>query len=191
MNGGRTFRSGGTLVAFSVMDQFAVSVFRTSDHALLPLATMALDGEHIAHVVRRPAEIGIAAVLRSDMPFVDAGVVAEILVRGEDAARARDVLADLAQAPFPPPAPEAVAALHVRDIGTGMTVGQVTETQARFLVDQLEEEDAAEARYFIDARTIEMLEREGAEPALVETLRRALGPQDGVEIHIADPGPIR
>ena len=125
------------------------------------------------------------------MPFVDAGVVAEILVRQDDAARARDVLADLAQAPFPPPPPEAVASLDVRDIGTGMTVGQVTEAQARFLVDQLEEEDAAEARYFIDAGTIEMLEREGAEPALLETLRRVLGSQDGVEIHVALPGALR
>ena len=35
--------------------------------------------------------------------------------------------ADLAQGPFPPPPPEAVASLDVRDIGTGMTVGQVTE----------------------------------------------------------------
>jgi hypothetical protein len=173
------------------MDPFAVSVFRTSNHALLPLATMALDGERIAYMVRQPREIGPAAVFRSDMPFIDTGIAVEVFVGAEDAAKARELLADLAQGPFPPPPPEAGASLDVRDIGTGMTVGQVTEAQARFLVDQLEEEDAAEARYFIDAGTIEMLEREGAEPALLETLRRVLGSQDGVEIHVALPGALR
>jgi hypothetical protein len=170
------------------MDRCCVPVFRTSNQALLPLATMALDGERIEYMVRQPREIGPAAVFRSDMPFIDAGIAAEVLVREEDAAKARDLLADLSGAPFPPPAPEPSTSIDVRDLKTGMTVGQVTPAQAQFLVDQLEEEDAAETRYFIDALTIEMLEREGAEPALIETLRRALGSQNGVEIHVPYPG---
>ncbi len=78
-----------------VMDPFAVSVFRTSNHALLPLATMALDGERIAYMVRQPREIGPAAVFRSDMPFIDTGIAVEVFVGAEDAAKARELLADL------------------------------------------------------------------------------------------------
>ena len=185
-----------------------MSVFETSDEALLPLATMALEGERVEYVVWRPPGIGWLGS-RSEMPFIDTGVRAVILVRSDDAARARDVLADLKQASreqalgfgaaFAPDVapqvdsedapevlePEVVRMFELRDPRNGTSLGQITDLQARFLVDELEGEDSVQARYFIDPSTIEMLETAGADRELVETLRRALGSQDSVEIQFS------
>ena len=183
-------------------------VFETSNEALLPLATLALDGERVEYVVRRPPGIAPAATFRSDMPFIDTGVTAVILVRSEDAALARDVLAGLDQAPGAEPVigaapaaddasradsdeefrvlePEIVRQIELRDPRTGLWLGQITNIQARFLVDELEGEDSTEARYFIDAATMDMLRTAGADPSLLDALRRLLGSQDGVEIQFS------
>ena len=184
-------------------------VFETSDQALLPLATLALEGERVAYVVRRPPSLAPAMTSRSDMPFIDAGVVARILVRPEDVSRARDLLADLQQASreqalgfagslAPAVAsdadgedapevlePEVVRMIELRDPRSVLSLGQITSIEARFLVDALEGEDSVQARYFIEASTIEMLEAAGADRELVETLRRALGSQEGVEIQFS------
>ena len=169
------------------MSEPNVPVFHTSDQALLPLATLALDREGIEYAVERPPGMGVAATLQTDTPFVNAGVSSSVLVRPEDERRARDLLADLESPRFPPPPPLGPS-LDVIELASGLTVGQVTERQAQFLIDQLEEEDATRARYYIDAATIELLEGAGAEAELMATLRRVLGSQEGVEIHVSDRG---
>jgi len=168
-------------------DATLVSVFSTLDPALLPLATMTLDEGGIEYVVRGAGSLdalryspGIPDPARSDATH-------EILVRTNDAARARDLTADLAgpsavavssEAP-PPPADNGVA---VVDLHTGQAIGPLTQAQAQFLVDQLEEASPDEARYYIDAPTIDMLEGAGADTGLIDLLRRALGSREGMEI---------
>lgn len=76
--------------------------------------------------------------------------------------------------------------IAVRDGVSGVDLGRITPLQAQFLIDHLEHEQTADTRYFIDAAAIDRLQKTGAEIALIHTLRRALGVQDGVEIHVED-----
>jgi hypothetical protein len=61
-------------------------------------------------------------------------------------------------------------------------VGVITETQLRFLVDQLEEESSDDQDYYIDSATLEMLQDAGADPALIDLLRSGLAGRDGFEV---------
>ena len=73
-----------------------------------------------------------------------------------------------------------MVALH--DKKTGTKLGDVSDQQFEFLVEQLEEESSEDRDYYIDADTIDMLADAGADAGLVEVLRRALGSQDGIEV---------
>lgn len=66
--------------------------------------------------------------------------------------------------------------------GTGQTIGEVNETEMRFLVDMLEEESAEDANYFVNQDTIDMLEVRGGDPALIILLRQAVADSQGIEI---------
>ena len=72
--------------------------------------------------------------------------------------------------------------IQLRDKDTGATVGAITEEQLRFLMDQLEEESPRDRDYYINRATLDMFEEEGADPALLATLRDALGGRDEMEI---------
>lgn len=65
---------------------------------------------------------------------------------------------------------------------TGQPIGEVNETEMRFLIDMLEEESPEDADYFINQDTIDMLEVRGGDPALIAMLRQAVGESDGIEI---------
>jgi hypothetical protein len=78
-------------------------VFDIKDGAILPLATMALDDAGIEYAIRA-ANVIIPGVARgSEHTGFDKLVPGEILVRAEDAVRARDLLADLEKAGTPDP----------------------------------------------------------------------------------------
>ena len=79
--------------------------------------------------------------------------------------------------------------------GSRRLIGQITEPQLRFLVDELEEEGPEDRGYYLDDGTLELLEEAGADPQLMQLLRQAttLGhpfrdavdseaPREGVEI---------
>lgn len=72
--------------------------------------------------------------------------------------------------------------IRMFDNDTGAELGEITPDQLQFLIDQLEEESLEDQDYYLNRATIEMLEREGGDSALIEMLRGALGDQDGVEI---------
>jgi hypothetical protein len=57
--------------------------------------------------------------------------------------------------------------------GSRRLIGQVTEEQLRFLVDQLEEEGPDDRGYYLDDGTLEVLEEAGASPELMQLLRQA------------------
>lgn len=70
----------------------------------------------------------------------------------------------------------------LRDKETGGHLGSISEEQLRFLVDQLEEEFAEDRDYYINATMLDVMAERGADPELVELLRRAIADREGVEI---------
>lgn len=68
------------------------------------------------------------------------------------------------------------------DAESGRSIGSVTDEQFQALVDALEEESPTDRDYYIDVDTVDMLEQDGADPAVVGLLRAALGGRQGTEI---------
>jgi len=68
------------------------------------------------------------------------------------------------------------------DTETDKPIGTITEEQLQFLIDELEEESESDQDYYVDAATIEMLEADAGDPALVTLLRSALGTREGMEV---------
>jgi hypothetical protein len=72
--------------------------------------------------------------------------------------------------------------IRLRDAERGTLIGSITEEQLQFLIDALEETSSTDQDYYIDAATVDMLETDGAEPALVKLLRSAIAGREGVEV---------
>jgi len=68
------------------------------------------------------------------------------------------------------------------DDETGALIGTVTEEQFKFLQDQLEEEGMEDRDYWFDADTLDMLAEEGADKAMIELLRKALGQREEMTV---------
>lgn len=67
-------------------------------------------------------------------------------------------------------------------LDNGETIGTITDAQLRFLVDQLEEEDADDNDYFIDRDTLELLSDNGADPDLLALIEKAMGDDDEIDV---------
>ena len=72
--------------------------------------------------------------------------------------------------------------IEIRDKSTNVPIGEISETQLQFLVDQLEEEDLEDHDYPITSLLLQTFEAEGADPELVALLKEALGTQETIEI---------
>lgn len=72
--------------------------------------------------------------------------------------------------------------IELRDKETGARLGAISEDQLQFLVDKLEEETSGDVDYYINGATLDLFEAEGADPGLVDLLRRALGTRQDMEI---------
>ena len=68
------------------------------------------------------------------------------------------------------------------DEGTGEAIGEVSNEQFQFLVDQLEEESILDQDYSISLMLLAYFEELNADPALVSLLRTALGDREEMEI---------
>ena len=68
------------------------------------------------------------------------------------------------------------------DTESGRVVGTVSEAQLEYLQSQLEEESPEDQDYWFDVASLDILEEQGAEPALVAVLRAALGEREEMEI---------
>jgi processive 1,2-diacylglycerol beta-glucosyltransferase len=158
------------------------SVFETTDPAALPLATLTLEEQGIEYTVRREGSLDALRYPPGALDLARSDATHEILVRQEDAARARDLLADLGALTTPAQDQAGKPSPTVVDLETGFTLGSITPQQAQFLIDTLEEATPDKARYYIDAPTIEMLEHSGGDPEMIALLRRALGTREGIEI---------
>jgi hypothetical protein len=72
--------------------------------------------------------------------------------------------------------------IALRDKENSRPIGSITPAQLEFLVNQLEEESADDTDYYITRDTLDWFEEEGADAAVLELLRRALGEREGMEI---------
>jgi len=61
-------------------------------------------------------------------------------------------------------------------------VGELTEDQLDFLIDNLEEEWSDDRDYFINREMVNALQSRGADPALIALMQQALGDKDEVDI---------
>jgi hypothetical protein len=159
-----------------------VSVFKTSDPGVLPLATMALEGEGIEYFVKNFGKADSLQWMMSQDPTTRPMVV-EIVVGSDVAAKARDLLADL-EGPLPPAPPADVdfAArqssseppnVTIEDAVAGTAIGAITESQLQDLTSRLEEDGPRE--YFVTGATVDMLQQAGVDAALIALLRGAVG----------------
>jgi hypothetical protein len=67
-------------------------------------------------------------------------------------------------------------------LDTGDTIGEISDKQLAFLVEQLEEEHEEDEDYFIDRDTLELLSDNGADPELLALLEKAIGDDDSMDI---------
>lgn len=169
-------------------DANLVSVFKTDDQGLLPLAVLTLESAGIEHFVKSEGKFDSLQWVMSQPP-TNRPVVLEILVADDMAFRARDLLADLehtagAAIASASPADPALAdppAITVENARSGAPLGALTEAQLQDLVSRLEPE--APQQYFVDGATLDMLEQAHADPALIDLLRQAIGDAgDGLAI---------
>lgn len=72
--------------------------------------------------------------------------------------------------------------IRVYDAETSAELGEISEDQLRFLIDQMEEESTEDRDYYINQATVDMLEGRGANPALIAFLRQALGAREEMDI---------
>ena len=68
------------------------------------------------------------------------------------------------------------------DNESGRDVGTISEEQLAYLQSELEEESADDRDYWFDVASIDVLEESGADPALIATLRAALGDREEMEL---------
>ncbi|HEY7270246.1 MAG TPA: galactosyldiacylglycerol synthase [Dehalococcoidia bacterium] len=66
------------------------------------------------------------------------------------------------------------AAIKLYNDQTGEELGEVSDDDVQFLIDQLEEEDAADTSYYINQDTITMLRADGASQELLVLLEKAV-----------------
>ena len=72
--------------------------------------------------------------------------------------------------------------VQIFDKASGNALGTLTDDQFQFLADHLEEESSDDEDYYINRATVDILEEDGADPAIVALLRKALGSGDEAEI---------
>ncbi len=67
-------------------------------------------------------------------------------------------------------------------LDTGVAIGQISDEQLKFLVEQLEEEHDEDQDYYIDRDTLELLSDNGADPELLAMLEKAIGDDESMDI---------
>ena len=68
------------------------------------------------------------------------------------------------------------------DVATNAELGTITDTQLKFMIDQLEEESADDQDYYINRATLDVIGDGRATDHLLNLLRTALGASDGIDI---------
>ena len=72
--------------------------------------------------------------------------------------------------------------VHIYNLANDKFIGSISEEDFAFMQGDLEEESLEDTNYYINQATVDMLEQQGASPALVTLLRAALGDQEDMDI---------
>ena len=70
--------------------------------------------------------------------------------------------------------------LYVAD--SGETIGEISDQQLQFLIDQLEEESLDDQDYYINQATIDMFRERGCDDELLTLLQNAIGDKEDIDI---------
>ena len=73
-------------------------------------------------------------------------------------------------------------AITLYDNDSGAVLGEISEADLQFLIDNLEEETSDDQDYYLRPETVVMLSERGGSAPLMELLRSALGDGEGVEV---------
>ena len=180
-------------------DAKLVSVLQTTERGLLPVARMTLEQQGIEFTVE---DRGFSEQLFGRRSSATVGETLEpfsILVRTEDAPRARQALDDLRQPSDPSPAGQAVPAspagpapsgaqahgrpaIDLHDAKTDVYIGSLTADQFEELSTHLERESSTDDDYYIDGATLDLLSGAPVDPGVVQMLRTALGSRAGMDV---------
>jgi hypothetical protein len=183
-----------------------VDVLQTTERALVTLAAGALEQEGIDHAIEHRGlsdqilgQRSTATVGETDEPFA-------IVVREEDAPRARELMdafstsvagpeADeqetddpSASTPFSrphtgtTPSVRTAGDIDLFDVATGTHVGSLTHGQFAAVASHLESESTRDDNYDLTPATLELLANSGTEAEAVAVLQRALGGRPGMDI---------
>jgi hypothetical protein len=71
----------------------------------------------------------------------------------------------------------------VRTSDSGRRIGSITSEELLFLAQRVER-PAESGSFYVDSDTVDMLEREGAPPGLVQLFRQAVGSRDGLDVTV-------
>lgn len=72
--------------------------------------------------------------------------------------------------------------IQLHDKNSQELIGELNETQLQFLIDELVEEDDTDQDYYINRDQLDQFEKKGADEALIQMLRDALGTRDDMDI---------
>lgn len=73
-------------------------------------------------------------------------------------------------------------AITLYDNDSDAVIGEISQTDLDFLIDNLEEETSEDQDYYLRPETIAMLAERGGSDALMTVLRSALGDREGIEV---------
>lgn len=72
--------------------------------------------------------------------------------------------------------------IKLYDLSKNALIGEVTEAQFQFLLDNLEEESTDDQDYYLNQATLDMLEGAGGDPDLMAILRQGMGNREEMDI---------
>ena len=72
--------------------------------------------------------------------------------------------------------------IKLTDKDSGQFLGEITEEQLDYLIDQLEEESEEDNDYYINRDTLDVFEEKGIDARLLALLRECLGDRQDMEI---------
>ncbi|MFM8333538.1 MAG: hypothetical protein ACKN9T_17815 [Candidatus Methylumidiphilus sp.] len=72
--------------------------------------------------------------------------------------------------------------IQLSDKATGTVIGTISAEQLQFLIDQLEEENAADQDYWLNRATLDIFQEQGADAHLLGLLASAMGEREELEI---------
>ena len=72
--------------------------------------------------------------------------------------------------------------INLQDKNTQKLIGEISEEQLQFLIDELVEEDSTDQDYYINRDQLDQLEKNGGDEALIQMLRDAMGTKQDMDI---------